>query len=157
MLSLVARGLICQSQTMRHGWLTGPYSHRVAQVKNTPISAWDKDDENAKNLKMCFTATHCCQNCLVFIKNSLHCSGAAFSLNCAQFCDPHGRKSLDLGVFRCLNSWGQTSDGLESGRLRFHSYHAMNWTLLWSESPLFTRRRAELDWPMCSCMRWGFF
>ena len=100
----------------------------------------DKDDENAKNLKMCFTAFYCCQNCLVFIKKKKFFAlflGQPFLLNCAQFCDPHGRKSLDLGVFRCfLSSWDQTSDGLETGRLRFQFYHAMNWTLLWSESPV---------------------
>lgn len=81
------------------------------------------------------------------LKNSLHCSrGSLFFWIIAQFCDPHGRKSLDLGVFRCfLNSWGQTSDGLESGRLRFQ-FSTCPWTgpCFWRRShlSLFTRRRA---------------
>lgn len=114
----------------------------------------DKDDENAKNLKKkCVSQRPLLPELFVFSllkKFSALAPRAAFSFELCLVLWPTWKgKAWTWESFAAFwMSWGQTSDSLESGRLRFQFYHAMNWTLLWASHlssqagiSVFTRRR----------------
>lgn len=129
----------------------------------------DKDDENAKNLKMCFTAFYCCQNCLVFIKkkNSLHCFwGSLFFWIVPSFVTHMEGKAWTWESFAAF--WvAETRPVMVWKPEGSDSNSTMPWTgpcfgasHLSSQSwhlSVYKTEGAEFDWPMRSCMRWGFF